>query len=285
MHESRLRAPGYVLAAAFSVQFGAAIAKSLFDDVGPPGVLLFRLLFGALAVAALLRPRIADRSRDDIRLALAFGLVLFCMNLSFYEALDRVPLGIAVTIEFVGPLGVAIAGSRRAIDVLWVVLAGAGIGLLAEARGSVEPFGLALAALAGIFWAGYIVLGTRVGRAWPGSGPLLVALALGSVLALPLGIASGGGDLFDPRVVVGGIGVGLLSSALPYSLELASMRRLPTHVFGVLLSLEPAVAAFVGFVALGEHLRPRALLAIALVVVASAGAALGAREPALPLDA
>jgi inner membrane transporter RhtA len=285
MHESRLRAPGYVLAAAFSVQVGAAIAKSLFDDVGPPGVLLFRLLFGALAVAALLRPRITGRSRDDLRLALAFGLVLFCMNLSFYEALDRVPLGIAVTVEFVGPLGVAIAGSRRAIDVLWVVLAGAGIALLAEARGSVEPLGLAFAALAGIFWATYIVVGTRVGRAWPGSGPLLVALALGTALALPLGIASGDGDLFDPRVVVAGIGVGLLSSAVPYSLELAAMRRLPTHVFGVLLSLEPAVAAFVGFVALGEHLRPRALLAIALVVVASAGAALGAREPVLPLDA
>jgi inner membrane transporter RhtA len=285
VRDDRLRAPAYVLASALSVQLGAAIAKSLFDDVGPPGVLLYRLLFGGIAVLAALRPSTSGRSRRDLRLALAFGVTLFCMNLSFYEALDRVPLGVAVTVEFVGPLAIAIAGSRRALDLVWVVLAGGGIALLAETHGAAQPLGLGLAGLAGLFWATYIVLGTRTGRAWPGSGPLAVALALGTALSLPWGIVSGGADLLRPKLVGAGVGVGLLSSAAPYSLELAAMRRLPPHVFGVLLSLEPAVAALSGYLVLGEHLRTRALVAIALVVVASAGAARGSPEPALPVDA
>jgi inner membrane transporter RhtA len=200
------------------------------------------------------------------------------MNLSFYESLQRLPLGVAVTVEFVGPLGVAIAGSRRVVDVLWVALAAGGIALLAETHGTVHPLGIVFAAVAGVFWAVYIVVGTRAGRVWHGTGALAPALALGTLLSAPWGIASGGRNLLDPTLLAEGAGVGLLSSALPYSLELEAMRRLPTHVFGVLLSLEPAVAALAGFVFLGERLHARALVAIALVVVASAGAARGVRE-------
>jgi inner membrane transporter RhtA len=280
MSARRVPAPALVVGAAISVQGGAALAKSLFGALGPPGVVLQRLLFGAIAVWALGRTRVRGRSRAELAWALALGVALAAMNLSFYESLQRLPLGIAVTVEFVGPLAVAIAGSRRAIDVLWVVLAGAGIALLAEARGTVHPLGIAFAAIAGGFWAVYIVVGTRAGRAWAGTGALAPALAVGTLLAAPWGVVSGGGDLLDPKLLAEGAGVGLLSSAVPYSLELEAMRRLPTHVFGVLMSLEPALAALSGFVFLGERLHARALVAIALVVVASGGAARGVRAPA-----
>lgn len=283
----RAPAPALVVAAAVSVQGGAALAKSLFGELGPPGVVFLRLLFGCIAVWALSRARLSGRSRAQLAWAAMLGLALAAMNLSFYEALQRVPLGIAVTVEFVGPLGVAIAGSRRAVDLLWVSLAAAGIALLAEARGTIEPLGLAFAALAGGFWAVYILVGTRAGRAWAGTGALGPALAVGTLLAAPWGAVSGGGRLLDAKLLGEGAGVGLLSSAVPYSLELEAMRRLPSHIFGVLLSLEPAVAALSGFVFLGERLHARSLVAIALVVVASAGAAHGLRatEPEVSIEA
>jgi inner membrane transporter RhtA len=273
-----------VLAAATSVQGGASVAKSLFPSLGPPGVVFLRLLFGSIALWAIARPELRGRPRHELRLLLALGVVLVSMNVSFYESIDRLPLGIAVTVEFLGPLGVAVLGSRRRLDFVWVALAGAGVALLAEGGEgkTVHALGLLLAALAGLFWALYILLSVPIGRAFPGASGLAPAMVLGAVLIAPWGIVSAGGHLRDPQLVGAAVGVGLLSSALPWSLELEALRRLPTHVFGVVLSLEPAVAALAGFVFLHEHLRTRAWLAIGLVVLASAGAARHRHPPAPP---
>lgn len=285
MRERRLSAVGLVVGAATSVQFGAAVAKSLFPSLGAPGVVLLRLLFGSLALWAIARPQLRGRSRQDLRLVVALGLVLVSMNISFYESLVRLPLGIAVTIEFIGPLAVAVIGSRRALDLIWVVFAGTGVALLADGGGTqVRPLGLALAALAGVFWALYIVIGVRVGRVFAGASALAPAMAVGALAIAPWGILGAGSNLGEPQLVGAAVGVGLLSSALPWSLELEAMRRLPTHVFGVVLSLEPAIAALAGVVLLHEHLHLRAWIAIALVVLASAGAARRG-GPGLPPDA
>jgi inner membrane transporter RhtA len=277
-------APLLVLAAAASVQVGAAFAKSLFDEVGPPGVVFLRLVFGAAALWLLRRPHVRGRSRRDLRLVVALGVVLAAMNTAFYESLDRLPLGIAVTVEFLGPLAVAVASSRRPLDLLWVGLAAAGIVLLADPSGDLDPLGLALAAFAGVCWGVYIVVGVRVGRAWVGSSGLAVSMVLGAALTAPWGIASGGAALLRPVVLAGGAAVGVLSSALPWSLEIEAMRRLPTHVLGVLMSCAPGIAAVTGLVVLGERIGVRAAASVGLVVVASVGAALGARDPELPPD-
>jgi inner membrane transporter RhtA len=281
--ERRASAVGLVLAAACSVQGGAAVAKSLFPQLGPPGVVFLRLAFGSAALWAIARPQLRKRPRADLRLLGALGIVLVSMNITFYEALDRVPLGIAVTVEFLGPLAGAVLGSRRAVDLVWVALAGGGVALLAQGRGeSVHAVGIVLAATAGFFWALYILLSVRVGQRFAGAGGLAPAMALGALLMAPWGIYSAGHHLRDAQVVGAAVGVGLLSSALPWSLELEALRRLPAHVFSVVLSLAPAVAALAGLLFLHEHLRPRAWVAIALVVGASAGAA-GHRRPATPV--
>jgi len=273
-----------VFGAACSVQGGAAVAKSLFPELGPPGVVFLRLLFGSAALWAISRPQLRGRRRTDLRLIVALGVVLVSMNITFYEALARVPLGIAVTVEFVGPLAVAVLGSRRAVDLLWVVLAGSGVGLLANGGGTpVRPLGIILAATAGFFWALYILLSVRVGRTFSGASGLAPAMALGAVLMAPWGIISAGHHLRDAQLVGAAVGVGLLSSALPWSLELEALRRLPPHVFSIVLSLEPALAALAGVVFLHEHLHARAWVAIALVILASAGAA-GRRAPPMPPD-
>ena len=284
MRDRRASAVGLVFAAACSVQGGAAVAKSLFPQLGPPGVVFLRLLFGSAALWAIARPQLRQRRRADLRLIAALGIVLVSMNITFYEALARVPLGIAVTVEFVGPLAVAVLGSRKAVDLLWVVLAGAGVGLLADGGGTaVRPLGIVLAATAGFFWALYILIGVRVGRAFSGATGLAPAMALGALLMAPWGILSAGHHLRDAQLVGAAVGVGLLSSALPWSLELEALRRLPPHVFSVVLSLEPALAALAGFVFLHEHLHTRAWVAIALVMLASAGAA-GRHVPPVPPD-
>jgi inner membrane transporter RhtA len=281
----RASAVGLVLGAVCSVQAGAAVAKSLFSTLGPPGVVWLRLGFGSLALWAIARPPIRGRSRADLRLVGVLGVVLASMNLSFYEALDRAPLGVVVTIEFLGPLAVAVIGSRRALDLVWVGFAGLGVALLANGGGrSVHPAGVVLALVAGCLWAVYILISVPIGRAWPGATGLAAAMALGCVLVLPWGLVSAHGHLGDPKLVGAAVGVGVLSSALPWSMELEALRRLPSHVFSVMLSLEPAVAALVGFVLLHEHLRARAWFAIGLVVLASAGAA-RRRDAALPIDA
>jgi inner membrane transporter RhtA len=270
---SRLPPTGLVLVAIASVQLGAAFAKSLFDDVGPSGAVFLRVVLAALVLCAIWRPRPAAHTSRELRLAAVFGVALAAMNLSFYEAFDRIPLGVAVTLEFVGPLGVAVAGSRRTLDLVWVALAAAGVILLAAPwSGSSDGTGVALALLAGLWWAAYIVINERVGRAFAGGDGLALAMALGAVLLVPVGVAGGGTDLLAPAVLAVGAAVAVLSSAIPYSLELEALRRLPSRVFGVLMSLESAVAALVGLAVLGQVLALREVIGIALVVMASTGA-------------
>lgn len=267
-----------VLTAISSVQVGAAVAKTLFDEIGPSGTVFVRVVFAALVLALVWRPRVSGRRRAEILLAVVFGLTLAGMNLAFYSALDRIPLGITVTLEFVGPLGVAVFGSRSALDLLWVALAAAGILLLSDfGSGGLDGLGVALALLAGCLWAAYILLSARVGRAFPGGSGLSLAMIVAAAVLLPVGVADAGADLLVPWILAAGAAVAVLSSAIPYSLELEALRRMPPRVFGVLMSLEPAVAALVGFVVLGEDLVARELVAILLVVAASAGAASGAR--------
>ena len=289
---------GLVLGSVLSVQVGAAIAKGLFEDLGPAGTVFLRTGFAALVLISIWRPwralRTARLSQDpaergSVPLLFAFGLSLAAMNLCFYEALSRIPLGIAVTLEFTGPLGVAVAGSRRALDVLWVVLAAAGILLLAPlgrlfgaSSGGVDPVGAGLALLAGAFWAAYILLAGRTGRTYPGGAGLALAMGVSTVLLVPAGVGDAGSALLNPGLLAAGFGVAMLSSAIPYSLEIEALRRLPASVFGVLMSLEPAVGAAAGFVVLGEVLNARSIAAIALVVAASAGASLSAGLKSAP---
>ena len=270
-----------------SVQFGAALAKTLFDDVGPGGTVLLRVALAAFVLLVLWRPRVRGLTRRHLLLAVAFGVSLAGMNLAFYAALDRIPQGVAVTFEMVGPLGVAVAGSRRALDLAWAGLAAAGILLLSNFGdfGDVDAAGVGLALLAGGFWAAYILLSARAGREVPGGTGLALAMVAGSALLIPVGVADGGGTLLRPEILGVGLAVALLSSAIPYSLELEALRSLPPGLFGVLMSLEPALAALAGYVVGGETLVARELAAIGLVVVASAGAAGSAPDPTGPFDA
>jgi inner membrane transporter RhtA len=273
-----------VVVAVSSVQFGAALAKSLFDEVGAGGTVFLRVLFAALVLVAVWRPAVAGRSPAEWRLIAVFGLALAGMNLAFYESLERIPLGIATTFEFVGPLGVAIAGSRRPVDLAWVVLAGTGIVLLSDFGGAdLDRLGVALALLAGGFWAAYILLSARVGSVFPGASGLALAMVAGAVMLAPVGIADAGGDLLVPGVLAVAVAVAILSSAIPYTLEMEALRRMPAGVFGVMMSIEPAVAALAGCIVLDEGLATRELVAILLVVAASAGAARNASVP--PRDA
>lgn len=270
--EQRLAA-GLVLTGIASVQLGSALATTLFDEVGPGGAVFLRTLFAAAVLLAVWRPA-RDRIRGPVaRSVVVFGLVFAGMNLCFFEALERLPLGIAVTIEFTGPLAVAVIGSRSRLDVAWAALAAAGILLFAPDVGDgLDATGVGFALAAGIFWGLYILLAARIGRGPAGLGGLSAAMAVAAVVLIPVGVSDGGGELFGPAVLAAGLGVALLSSVIPYSAELLALRRIPAGTFGVLLSLEPAVAALVGAIALDQALAGRELLAIALVVAASAGA-------------
>ena len=279
--DGRATAVALVLGGVLSVQWGAAAATELFDEAGPVGTVMLRLVFAALILAAIWRPALAGLRDSRARDVIPFGLALAAMNTTFYLSLDRIPLGIAVTLEFVGPLGVAIALTRSRADLVWAALAAAGILLLTPDLGDgLDALGVALALFAGGCWAAYIVLAARIGRAFEGGEGLALAMLVSGVLILPFGIAAGGSDLLDPSVLAVGLGVALLSSVIPYSLEMEALRRIPRSTFGVLMSLEPAVAAAVGFIALGQDLAAREVLAIVLVVAASAGALRAAPPPA-----
>ena len=270
MSRERPAAVGMVLAAAGSLQVGAAFAVTLFDELGPGGAAFLRLSFAALVLWAIWRPSV----EGDLRLAGAFGVALGLMNWAIYEAIARIPLGVAVTIEFAGPLLVAVLGSRRPLDGVWVVLAAAGILLLADpGGGSIDALGMLFALLAAVCWMAYIHLSQRTGAAFAGGSGLALAMAVGALVVLPAGLIQGEGGLAQPDLLGAALAVALASSVLPYSLELEALRRLPAAVFGVLMSLEPAVAALAGFVVLGQDLGARELVAIAMVVAASAGAA------------
>jgi inner membrane transporter RhtA len=269
-----------VVGSIVSVQCGAALATTLFDQVGTSGAVFLRTLFGALALVALARGALPAPWRRGGREVVLFGCALAGVNLCFYAALDRLPLGVAVTLEFLGPLGVALAGSRRPRDVVWALLAGAGVLLLADGSGGgADAVGIALALAAAAFWAAYILLSARVGATHPGFGGLAAALAISAAIVAVPGVPQGGAGLLRPQVLAVGLALGLLSSAIPFSFELEALRRLPKAVFGVLMSLEPAVAATVGFVALSQSLAATELLAVAFVVLACAGALHSAAAP------
>ncbi|MER5320176.1 EamA family transporter [Streptosporangium roseum] len=271
---------GLVLLAILSVQVGAGFAKDLFSQLPPSAVVFLRIAMGALIMGVVARPRLKGLTRVDIGLGVAFGVTLGVMNLSFYEALARLPMGIAVAIEFLGPLGVAVAASRRRLDLLWVALAGSGVVLLAPwgtAASRISWAGIGFALVAAVCWAGYILLSAAVGQRFPGTTGLSFAMIVSFLLIAPVGIGTGGADLLQPELLLIGLGVGLLSSVIPYSIELEALRRMPKQVFGILMSLEPAVAAMVGLLVLGEVLDVREWAAIGCVVVASVGATRGPR--------
>jgi inner membrane transporter RhtA len=273
-----------VLGGIASVQFGSAVATHLFASVGPGGAVLLRLVTASLVLIAIARPRLTGHTRASLILVGLFGIALAGMNLSFYEALHRIPLGIAVSLEFVGPLGVAVAGSRRRIDVVWVALAAAGIIALTHgAAGHLSGVGIFFALLAGAFWGAYILISARVGQSFARGTGLALAMCFASVVALPFGIASGGTRLLSLHSLGIGAAVGMLSSAIPYSFELEALRRIAAHVFGVLMSIEPAMAALAGLIVLGQGLSARSVVGMALVVAASIGASWRSRTVA-PLD-
>ncbi|HKZ15456.1 MAG TPA: EamA family transporter [Solirubrobacterales bacterium] len=275
-------AVGMVLGSISSVQCGAALATTIFDQVGPAGTVFLRAAFAALILVAVAHRDVLRLRRHELRDVALFGVTLAAMNFCFYEAIERLPLGVAVTFEFSGPLAVAVFGSHRRLDLIWAGLAAAGILLLSGDFGgqSIDLFGAVLALTAGGFWAAYILLSARVGGRSEGLGGLAAAMAISAVLLAPVGIATGGSELGSAEVLALGLAIGVLSSAVPYALEIEALRRLPNAVFGVMMSLEPGVAALVGFVALGQGLSWSEAIAIALVVAASAGALRSAATPA-----
>jgi inner membrane transporter RhtA len=277
-------APLLILCGVSFVNVGSSLAKSLFDELSPHGVVFLRLATAAVVFLAVRRPSLRGHSRRDLLLIFVFGANLAAMNNAFYEAISRLPVGITVTIEFAFPLTLAVITSKRRRDLIWIALAAGGIVLLAEGGGhSLNTLGVVLACVTGFLWACFIVIGTRVAKVFPGGDGLALAVGLACVLATPSGIATSGSKLLDPELIAIAAGVGVLSSVIPWTVELEALRRIPTHVFSVLMSLEPAVAALAGFAVLGETLSGRQIAAIGLVVVASIGVSIP-QKPALPPD-
>ena len=261
-----------VIAAIVSVQFGAAIAKSLFNVIDPTAIAWLRMAFAALVFLAIARPRLAGRTWAEWRVALGYGVCLATMNWAIYQSFARIPLGLAVTIEFLGPLAVAVATSRRLRDLLWAILAAAGVVLLGWSPAPLDPIGVGYALLAGAGWAGYILLSGPVARRRSGLTRPPLGSMVGAVVWLVPGVLAGGAMLLEPWVLLVGLGVGVLSSTIPYGLELVARRSIPSGTFSVLMSLEPAVAALSALLILRELLSPVELVAMACVIVASAGA-------------
>jgi len=268
-----------VLLGIVSVQVGSALAKHLFSAVGAFGTVALRLCFAAAVLILWWRPSLRMNRRAWM-VVLGYGLVLGSMNLCFYLALARIPLGIAVTIEFLGPLTVALVASRRWLDVFWALLAAAGVVLLMEGRGDLNLVGFVFALAAGTCWGLYILIGAALGRQPTGGTGLALGIAAAALVAVPFGVAESGAAMLQPWVLLAGLGVALLSSVIPYSLELEALRKMPPRVFGILMSLEPAMAALVGLVVLQESLHWSQWIAVACVVAASAGATRGARPDA-----
>ncbi|GAA3844854.1 EamA family transporter [Streptomyces coacervatus] len=277
---------GLVLAGGVSVQFGAALAVNLMPRAGALGVVTLRLLAAAVVLLLICRPRLRGHSRTDWGTVLAFGVTLGAMNGLFYQAVARIPLGAAVTLEVLGPLALSVLASRRAVNAVWAGLALAGVFLLGGGGfGDLDLVGVAFALAAGAMWAAYIVFSARTGRRFPQADGLALAMAVGALLMLPLGIAESGAKLLDPVTIALGSAVAIMSSVLPYTLELLALRRLPASTFAIMMSLEPAMAATAGFLILGQSLSLIQAAAIALVIGASVGAVrtqVGRGKAALP---
>ena len=261
-----------MLVGILSVQFGAGLAKDLFDEVPPTVMVWLRLATSVLVLGLVARPVLRGRTRSDWLVVIGFGVSLGTMNWAIYQSFARIPLGLAVTIEFVGPLTLAVLGSRRARDLLWVGLAAVGVGLLGFDGDDLDPAGVGFAMLAGAAWAAYILLSSQTGRRWPGLDGLTVASIVATLMLTPYAVPAGGDSLLDPRILLLGAAVGLLSSVIPYSCEITALRSMTPALFSILMSLEPAAAALAGIVVLGEFLSPPQWLAMVCVVVASVGA-------------
>jgi inner membrane transporter RhtA len=267
--------PALVLLGIVSVQLGSAVAKQLFNEVGSLGTVALRLFFAAAVLLLLWRPSLR-LDRRTWTVVLGYGVVLGSMNLFFYLSLARIPLGIAVTIEFLGPLAVALFGSRRWLDAFWAVLAAGGVVLLVQGRGELDIVGVLFALAAGACWALHILTGVALGRHTTQGKGLALGMVVAAVIAVPFGVADSGSALLQPWVLVAALGVALMSSVIPYSLDLEALRRIPARVFGILVSLEPAMAALIGLIVLRESLSWSQWIAVLCVVVASAGATRGA---------
>lgn len=266
-----------VLVAIASVQVGSSLAKNLYDAAAPLTVAWLRLTAAALILGAVARPRLRGRTASEWGIAVAYGASMALMNLTFYLSIERIPIGMAVTFEFLGPLGVAVAASRRARDLVWVGLAAVGVALLGFTPGGLDAVGVALALTAGAFWAAYIVLAGPTGRSFSGVTGVTVATWVGALgLTVPM-LLLGQTPVAEPRVWLIGLLVGLMASVVPYGLEMVALRRIPRGVFGILMSLEPAAAALAAFAILGEQLRAVEIVAMGCVIVASVGSTRASR--------
>lgn len=269
----RAGAVGLVCAGAFSLQFGSAVAALLFPRAGALGVVGLRLTFSALLMLALCRPRLRGHGRADWTAAIGLGVALGTMNTLFYQAIDRIPLGPAVTLELLGPLALSVVAARRALSLLWAALALGGVYLLGSSGfDRLNPAGVAFALSAGAMWVLYIVFNSRAGARFPKMDGLALAMGVAALISAPLGAASAGGALLDPVTLGLGAAVAVLSSGLPYAMDTLALRRLPQATFAVLMSLMPAAAATAGFVVLDQRLDPPEILALVLVITASIGA-------------
>ena len=267
----------FAFASMMSAQLGAALSRTYFHRVGPAGVVWMRLVFAGVGLLLYARPSLTSRSRHELLAAAALGVASGLGMLAFFESIARIPLGIAIAVGFLGPLGVALVGSRRLLDGLWVVLAAAGIALLTLGHpigGALDLLGVAFALGAAACWAVYIVLMHRVGRSWPGIDGLALSIGVAAVVTAPFGLAAGPGRFAHPSLLVAGLGLAVLVPLAPYLLEFAALRRLPTRVFGMLMSLDPAIGALIGLIVLGQGLAISGVAAIALIIIASAGATL-----------
>jgi len=264
----------FILVAAFSVQGGAAIAKGIFPQIGVAGTASIRTVLAAILLLAVFRPPVRRFTTAQWRAVVPYGIAIGLMNLLFYQALARIPLGLAVALEFLGPLAVAILGSRRAVDVVWVILAMAGIALIAPFRAdaAIDPVGVIYALLTGACWAAYIILGGRVSQRLDAGVAASIGMTIAALTITPYALVAGGMEKFGLHLLVPSLAMAVLSSALPYALEMKALRVLPGRTFSVLMSLEPVIAALCGLVLLGEHLTQAQWAAVALVVIASAGA-------------
>ena len=268
-----------VLLAIISVQSGAAIAKTLFPTIGAAGTASIRIGFSAIILLLAYRPNLKAITPQQWKIVVPYGLSLGAMNLIFYLAIERIPIGLAVTLEFVGPLLVAIIGSRRLVDYCWVLLAAAGIVLIAPwTNNSIDTLGVVFALLAGALWASYIVLGGKVSKIMNGGQAVATGMLFAAILILPFGFFENGLANLTPKLLGMGVALALLSSAIPFTLEMKALGQLPPRTFSILMSLEPAAASICAFIFLQEHLNFNQILAVVCVVIASVGSTLTAKR-------
>jgi len=271
-----------VLLSIISVQCGAAIAKGLFPQIGAAATASLRIGLSAIILMIAFRPNLSKLNFKQWKYVILYGICLGTMNMIFYMAIARIPVGLGVTLEFVGPLLLAIFGSKKAVDFLWVILAATGIALIAPwTNTGLDIVGVLLALLAGVFWAGYIILGGRISKIMKGGDAVAIGMIFATIVILPFGIFGGGLGQLNPKLLGLGAALALLSSAIPFTLEMRALKQLPARTFSILMSLEPAMASLAALVFLNEYLSLKECFAVAFVVIASAGSSLTARRAKL----